>query len=159
MSFPRLVQPVLDKNCVACHAENADKAPPLDGNTFVLKKNEEGQEERHRNPYGWSNGYQSLYKMGWGKHGGVNSHIRANKTTYTVPGDVGAQASELLKFLQKGHNDVKPDKEELYKITLWLDLNTNYYGSYHEEEAQSRGELVLPRLGMPEELPPGILQE
>jgi hypothetical protein len=30
VSYPRLVQPVLDKHCVACHARNADKAPPLD---------------------------------------------------------------------------------------------------------------------------------
>jgi hypothetical protein len=29
-SYPRLVQPVLDQYCVACHKKEADKAPSLD---------------------------------------------------------------------------------------------------------------------------------
>ncbi len=32
LSFPRLMQPVLDRHCVACHKENREKkAPPLTG--------------------------------------------------------------------------------------------------------------------------------
>jgi hypothetical protein len=34
-SYPRLVQPVLDKHCVACHREHPDEAPPLDSSLAV----------------------------------------------------------------------------------------------------------------------------
>lgn len=155
LTFPRLVQPVLDKHCVACHAEK-NKTLPLDNQTWKLVKNAQGEEEKKNNSGGWSNGFTSLYAKGWGKHGGVNSHIRANKTTYSIPGQVGARASELLPFLEKGHHQVKLSEEELYRLTLWMDLNTNFYGDYHDTDKQARGELVMPRLGVPEELPKGL---
>ena len=36
-SYPRLVQPVLDKYCVACHQKNAAKAPALDRRPVEFK--------------------------------------------------------------------------------------------------------------------------
>lgn len=158
VTFPRLVQPVLDKHCVSCHAEKNTKRP-LDGNTFVTTKNPDGTEAKKNVPHGWSNGFHSLHGMGWGKHGGVNSHIRLNKTTYSVPGEVGAKASQLLPFLEKGHKEVKLSEEDLYRITLWMDLNSNFYGDYRETEKQARGELVMPLLGVPQELPKGLPEQ
>ena len=35
-SYPRLVQPVLDKHCAGCHAENPNKAPRLDREVIVV---------------------------------------------------------------------------------------------------------------------------
>ncbi|NQT89256.1 hypothetical protein HQ560_20985, partial [bacterium] len=37
-SYPRLVQPVLERNCVACHKKNADKAPRLDAEVVLYTK-------------------------------------------------------------------------------------------------------------------------
>ena len=46
----------------------------------------------------------------------------------------------------KGHHDVKLSPEELRRITLWLDCNSDFYGTYENIQAQARGELVRPVL-------------
>ena len=133
LTFPRLVQPVIDKKCLPCHVKNAKKkAPNLSGKEFVRKS-------------GWSKAFDSLKKYGWGKSGG-NGAIFNNKTSRSIPGQVGAKASRLLAHLTKpkGHHDLKLTPEELYRITLWIDCNTNFYGAYLETAKQARGELVMP---------------
>ena len=132
LTFPRLVQPVIDKKCLPCHVKNAKKkAPNLSGKAFG------------RN--GWSKAFETLHKYGWGKAGG-NGAIFSNKNSRSVPGKIGAKASKLLAHLTgpKGHNDLKLTPEELYRITLWIDCNTNFYGAYLETEKQARGGLVMP---------------
>jgi hypothetical protein len=77
----------------------------------------------------------------------------------SIAGQIGARASELLKFLgphQQGldvaphpaHEDVKLSEEEFHRIVLWLDMNANELGTYDiSEEAvakQRRGEEVWP---------------
>ena len=46
----------------------------------------------------------------------------------------------------KGIQEGKVPPEDLRRITLWLDTNCNFFGAYHDEEAQARGERVLPEL-------------
>jgi hypothetical protein len=134
LTFPRLVQPVIDKKCLPCHVKNAKKkAPNLSGKEFGRG--------------GWSKAFESLKKYGWGKSGG-NGAIFGNKTSRSIPGQVGAKASKLLAHLTnpKGHHDLKLTPEELYRITLWIDCNTNFYGAYLETAKQARGELVMPSI-------------
>jgi hypothetical protein len=128
--FPRLVQPVLDRHCVECHGTN-EKAPGLDGTMF--------------GEWGWSQSYRTLSQFAWAKHGG-NGALRINGTSYSVPGEVGARASELLRILEAGHHDVNLPEEDLHRITLWLDCNSLFYGAYHETVKQARGETVTPTL-------------
>ena len=89
--------------------------------------------------------FRSLSKYGWGKSGG-NGAIRQNKSSRSVIGDVGAGGSKLYKMLKKGHYKVKLTDEEMYRITLWLDCNTNFYGAYHETQKQGKGEVVMPTI-------------
>jgi len=124
-SYPRLVQPVLDKHCVACHAKTPDKAPNLGREPLTRK---------------WYASYANLApKYGFWNYG------QAHRTT---PGRFGARASKLYEILQKGHYDVKLSEEELHRITLWLDCCSIFYGVYEKEggEAQLRGEVVRPTL-------------
>ncbi|MEE8452189.1 MAG: hypothetical protein V3R99_09750 [Thermoguttaceae bacterium] len=145
VTFPRLVQPVLDKHCVACHAKE-EEAASLAGDRFD-------------DMLGWSDGYWGLVPCAWTKHG--NSVARSktlatllgrgdgwilNGQSYSIPGQVGARASKLLPLLEKGHYDVRLSPEELHRITLWIDCNSVFYGAYHEAERQARGELVVPVL-------------
>ncbi len=131
LQFSRLVQPVLDAKCVACH-DREDDAPSLDGNTF--------------GEHGWSQAFHSLAPFAWMKHGGNFTGIQRNKTSYSIPGDVGARASKLFAMLDAGHHDVELSQEELRRITLWLDGNSVFYGAYHDIVAQAQGERVLPHL-------------
>ncbi len=65
-----------------------------------------------------------------------------------TPGQVGARASKLYELLENGHYDVKLSKEDLHRITVWLDSYSPFYGVYEPEagKAQLRGEVVRPGL-------------
>lgn len=127
-SYPRLVQPVLDKHCVSCHAKNADKTFSLDS-TVVTK----GRQK-------WYASYHNLTpKYGFWNYG---------EAYRTQPGNFGARASKLWALLEKGHYDVKLSAEERHRIALWLDSCSIFYGVYEKEggERQLRGEVVRPTL-------------
>ncbi|MDF7826144.1 hypothetical protein P4B35_19085 [Pontiellaceae bacterium B12227] len=129
-SYPRLVQPVLDKHCVSCHDNT--HALPLD-RQIVQANLGKGKTSVFRS-------YDSLiHEYGFWKFG---DHYR------TIPGEFGARASKLYKMLKAGHSDVKLSDEELHRITVWLDSMSNFYGVYEKEGglAQLRGEIVEPTL-------------
>jgi len=123
-SYPRLVQPVLDQHCVKCHAESPKKAPNLAREPIQRK---------------WYASYSSLLPYAFTNYG---SNLR------TTPGKFGARASKLLAVLEKGHYDVKLSSEELYRLTLWLDCCSMFYGVYEKEggEAQLQGLVARPTL-------------
>ena len=127
-SYPRLVQPVLDRNCVKCHAEHPDK--PIDLSRTIVKKGR-GL---------WYASYANL-----APDYGFHDYGEGYRTT---PGEFGAHASRLYAFLQKGHHDVNLSKEDMHRLTLWLDCSSLFYGVYEKEggEAQLRGEVVKPTL-------------
>ena len=129
LTFSRLVQPVIDKHCAACHSSEKD-APGL---------------ARDPGKYGWSQAYHTLAPFAWAKHGG-NGWLSRNETSYSVPGKIGARGAKLLPLLEQGHYDVELTPEELYRITLWLDLNSNFYGVYHDLQAQAQGLYISPIL-------------
>jgi hypothetical protein len=124
-SYPRLVQPVLDKNCVPCHTKNPRKAPNLTRQPI----------QKH-----WYASYNSLAP----KYGFWN-YRNGHRTT---PGEFGARASKLYQMLQKGHNDVKLSAEDMHRIALWLDCCSIFYGVYEKEGglAQLEGKVVRPTL-------------
>ena len=131
LTFPRLVQGVLDNRCMPCHAKNK-KAPDLSG------------AKGRRN--GWSRSFETLVRYGWGKSGG-NGAINGNGGCISIPGKIGANGSKLMAMFDKGsHKDriKKIPPEELYRITLWLDCNTNFFGAYHQTDAQLAGKLIMP---------------
>ena len=141
-SYPRLVQPVLDKHCVACHREHPDEAPPLDSSLAVYPGG------------GWMNrettytqSYISLApKFGFYDYGGRG--WTDPKWYRSTPGEFGARASRLYKLLTEGHHDVQLSPEELHRIVVWLDSCSLFYGVYEQQggEAQLRGELARPTL-------------
>jgi len=131
-NFVRLVQPVLDRNCVSCHAEK--QALDLSG--------------RSEGKHGFTRSYTNLAsKYGFyfdvlngsisrGVHGGSRS----------LAGKFGARVSPLLPFLDERHYGVKLPPAEWHRVTLWLDCNSEFYGSYENTAAQARGEIVAPTL-------------
>lgn len=136
-SYPRLVQPVLDRHCVTCHAEKANEgAMPLD-KTVVEASLTNNAKQKETRVY---RSYDSLvHKYAFWEYG---DHYR------TVPGKFGAQASKLYQILKGGHYDVNLSAEEMHRITVWLDSLSNFYGVYEKEggEEQLRGEVVFPTL-------------
>ena len=37
-------------------------------------------------------------------------------------------------------------EEDFHRVTLWLDCNSEFFGAYHDTEAQARGSVVTPQL-------------
>ncbi len=131
LSYPRLVQPVLDKHCIQCH----------DGKGGDLKS----QLVLTGEPVGhFSKSYESLRKyVRWYEWGG-----KSITQIVTRPGYIGADQSVLLKILKdpihKKH--VQMSKDELQRIYIWLDANAPFYGTYESEQqlAQKNGQAVSP---------------
>jgi len=120
-SYPRLVQPVLDRNCVKCHDENkAKKAPSLAREPITNK---------------FYASYNNLVKFGFTAYGDAYR---------TLNFKFGARASKLIEMLEKGHHDVKLSEEDFHRLTLWLDCTSMFYGVFEQEpgEAQLRGEIA-----------------
>jgi cytochrome c553 len=49
-------------------------------------------------------------------------------------------------MLEKGHKNVKLSDEEMHRLALWLDSNSDFYGTYEKIEEQRRGESIAPIL-------------
>lgn len=134
-SYPRLVQPVLDRHCVGCHAKSPDKAPRLDAEPL---------------PYGAGHFFASylslMPKYGFHNYGGGD--FAQPKWYRTTPGQFGARASRLHALLQAGHHDLKLPPEDAHRLNVWLDSCSLFYGVYEKEggQAQLRGEIPQPTL-------------
>ena len=131
-SFPRLVQPVLDRHCVSCHASGGKAAAPdLRAGDWQV------------DPQNWFASYRNLRPYAF--------HLGADGPGYdawmaprSVPGQFGARASGLFTLLVKGHHGVSLSPEEMRRITLWLDANSDFFGAYENLGAQARGAIVRP---------------
>ena len=131
-NYVRLVQPVLERNCVACHQEKGalDLRGVIEGNS------------------GWTRSYNNLAeKYGFYFHvsnGSINEGIHGGSRT--TPGEFGAKAAALLSYMNERHYGVKLPDDDFHRLTLWLDCNSEFYGSYENTLAQARGQIVQPTL-------------
>ena len=131
MSYPLLVQPVLDRHCVRCH----DGQEGMGKSKLALTSN---------STKGFSRSYQNLKPfLRWYEWGGVSISQIA-----THPGRIGADESPLTKILEDATHqpELKWTDAERRRIYLWLDANAPFYGTYsHEEQlAQREGRAVPP---------------
>jgi len=131
-NYVRLVQPVLDRNCVSCHREKGalDLSGVIEGT------------------HGWVRSYNNLAeKYGFYFHvrnGSINTGIHGGSRT--IPGEFGAKASRLLEYTNEQHYGVRLSEADLHRLVLWLDCNSEFYGSYENTRAQARGQIVQPTL-------------
>jgi predicted esterase len=124
-SYPRLVQPVLDRHCVICHDGKEPKRP-------VLTSEPEGV---------FTKSYNSLVNRvsfsAWGRP-------EQNFEPMTEPLRFGAAASPLMQMLDRGHGDVKLTPEEQERLCTWIDANALFYGTFdvNEQKKQLAGEVI-----------------
>lgn len=158
VTFPRLVQPVLDKHCVACHAEHAEEAPSLargakwerygteyydQARSRVVESIPHDQWARESYKYVWYDSYANLYPYVrdacFVKHG-------PEEGARTRPGTFGARASRLYQLLQDGHYEVELNDEERHRIALWIDTNCRFFGATRHLMRQAMGRRVMPEI-------------
>jgi len=130
-NYVRLVQPVLDRHCVACHQEK--NGPNLTG-TLSAKDFTMSYDVLTKEHGFYFNSFAGC--MDQKVHGGSR----------TTAGAFGARASKLLKQLDAGHHGVKLPAGDLRRLTLWLDCNSDFLGAYHAVQEQRLGKVVHPIL-------------
>ena len=114
-NYMQLVKiPVFDRKCAPCHMEHA-KAPDMSYRSLA------------RNDVAFSQPGEDN-SLSWVGVGGSR----------TTPGKVGAHASGLMKSLatRPEHERVELTPDELRRITLWLDLNSNEIGWVGNDRSQ-----------------------
>ena len=126
LSYPILVQPLLDQKCASCH--NAEK--PEGG--VVLTGEIDGT---YTKSYNALINYVSFTY--WGAPDG-------NKEPRTEPDAFGARPSKLTQILESGHYDVELTPEEWERLNVWIDANALFYGTFNVEDQakQQRGERI-----------------
>ncbi|HHX02421.1 MAG TPA: hypothetical protein GX739_07135 [Firmicutes bacterium] len=128
MSFPILIQPILDEKCVSCHNGTDHR---LDLRGIV------GQ-------YNWYVSYINLERYVFI----FDTHYRGNwdqNYPRTEPGIFGARQSRLYHKLQSGHGNLTP--EELHRFVIWMDSHVlPFFGDYYNVQEQLQGTEVEPVL-------------
>jgi hypothetical protein len=125
-SFAHLVAPVFRKTCLPCHTSQGKGIQDFSYNAL----------EPHAFYLDASDFCRLLNPL----HGGSRS----------IPGMVGAHVSPMGKALleksvhQQAIKDGTISKDDVTRVMLWLDMNSNELGAYENEEAQRRGEIVWP---------------
>jgi hypothetical protein len=135
--FPKLIQPILDKQCAACHREK--QACGFD-TKIVTVETPRSRVHTAR----WTQAYASLAPFAFAFEGMTGREYQQG--VRTTPGEFGARASRLYQLLQDGHYDVRLTEDELHRIVVWLDCNSNFFGAYEDEQRQLDGEFVSPIL-------------
>jgi hypothetical protein len=145
-SFPKEIQPILDRNCVKCHKGESPDLP------FSLTSHENIDEQSKRK---WSDSYMALTQAkknagsiapgdvsfsGWPGRV-VNWAGTQSPPEMLPPYFAGAAKSKLIAMLAKGHKKVKLSTEDLEKIAAWIDLYVPYCGDYTEANAWSDDEV------------------
>jgi hypothetical protein len=131
LSFPLLVQPVLDDHCVHCHDGREGE-----GKSKLALTREPAK--------GFSRSYVSLRPyLRWYEWGGASISQIA-----TYPGRIGADESPLARILEDDTHgpELHWSEAERGRIYLWLDANVPFYGTYNPEEqlAQRQGQSLPP---------------
>lgn len=130
LSYPRLVQPILDRHCVRCHNGTEGK----DQSALALT----GEPTQH-----FTRSYDNLKPfVRWHEWGSASI-----SQTATRPGHGGADESRLAQILDdRTHAPLGLPDGERRGLYLWLDANAPFYGVYSEREqlAQRNGEAIAP---------------
>ena len=165
-SFPKEIQPILDRNCIRCH-DDRSRARHLAGaaDETPAEASPDSSPERAfsllagttidpRAKRQWSDAYLALTnatfegKKDKGSFRGTSNEMVNWISVQSAPEmlppyDSGAARSRLISILDKGHYEVKLSREEMDKIACWIDLLVPYCGDYTEANAWSEAERAM----------------
>ncbi len=109
LDFPRDIQPILDRHCVACH--NPDRR---EGKIDLT-----GDHTARYSISYWTIRVHNLVSDG-------RNEPRGNRPPYSY----GSAASRLMKLVDGSHYGVKLSPFELKTLRLWIDTSACYPGTY-----------------------------
>jgi hypothetical protein len=110
--YQKVIQPIFNKNCVSCHAMDAESGIDLRG---VCDANKVPESYRTL----ITKGLVDYFDMGWGQ-----PHTKTEAMTF------GSLKSKLIKLLSEGHQDIKLTRDEMHAVKCWIDLNCPLWPDY-----------------------------
>jgi len=120
LSFPKHVQPILDKRCVSCHTQGHKSGLDLRANPTYSS----GGKRDFNASYSKLTNKQGQY-VDW-----ISQYEKAApRTKFPVP---GSSTSPLAKKLIEGHRPDDMTDDELNVILVWIDMMVPHAGSYSE---------------------------
>ncbi|MEI7728615.1 MAG: SUMF1/EgtB/PvdO family nonheme iron enzyme [Verrucomicrobiota bacterium] len=132
-SYPREVQPVMDKYCVSCHDGQAradgKQVPDLRGTVKITdyRSVTPGNGGTHAGKF--SVGYAELHR--YVRRPGIESDYHVLE-----PMEFHADTTDLVQLLKAGHYNVKLDSEAWDRLITWIDMNCPYHATWSEELAK-----------------------
>lgn len=125
-SYPHQVEPIVQANCASCHTGDEAVEPVL--STELLKdwQNRLGGANRHAwHEGGWGGKFSLSYAelVRYVRRPGLESDMGV-----LVPREFGANTTELVQMLKKGHHGVELTNQEWQTLYRWIDFNSPYYG-------------------------------
>lgn len=132
-SFPKHIQPILDRHCTKCHDETHA--------SLDLRPETYFDDDAKRT---WHKSYYALTSND------ITTWVDAmGPPTMIAPYSTGSHKSRLSDTLEAGHNDISITEEEKRTIYCWIDLGVPYAGSYTEglgEKAREKYLSTMPKL-------------
>ena len=128
MGFKRVVQPLLDRQCIRCHdgGSGSDHASDLRGLKMVqaptLYDRDEGPQHQVSDSF-----LSLLPQVNYVKVGGY----QGSKLPFK-PGTSGSRVSPLMKLLAKDHHGLRLPPADWQALASWIDCNAPYFGAYEE---------------------------
>lgn len=127
MSYPRLIQPILDRSCVSCHDGTENAAKPNLSSTPA---------EMFTASY---NGLEPYIRMHFWNEGTI-------ARIASLPGEAAADMSPLTKIIDDENHGDKIELSDADRRTLyfWLDANSTFYGTADPDDMKRQllGEAV-----------------
>jgi hypothetical protein len=124
-SYPRLVQPVLDRNCVKCHDGKDPRRAVLTGELEGAFTKSYNALVSHVSFSAWNRPEQNFEPL-------------------TEPLRFGALGSPLSRMLEKAPCKVALTPEDEERLNTWMDANALFYGTFdvNEQQKQLAGQLI-----------------
>lgn len=150
INYERLVQPVLDRYCGACHQRDGKARGKLD---LTLRPGFQFYKEPYPTLVGWAN-YSGAPNSGMPGIAGAlmcENYEQSDPASYATirPMTSLSYTSRLIRIARgedPGHPDLKVDTESLRRLVAWVDANCPYRG---EEDLRAIPDSTLTWLPVP----------
>ena len=131
LGYEWLIQPILDRRCVRCHAGDEPKA----GLDLAATRAKDGFVQSFRSLFG--------YRRGASKPGKplVSVSNRFSGASISKLKEFGSHRSRLIEALLTGkqHKDVKLTDDEWLALVTWIDANAPYHDTFYNRRPPDGG--------------------
>jgi hypothetical protein len=142
-SFPKRIQPILDKHCVQCHKVGGKAGKyVLTSETVHYKRSQRNWARSYLTLTGTPDRRRELHEERGRANKIVNWINNSSEPTMIPPGHGGSTRSKLMLLNDPRESpcpaDIKLSRKELDLLAAWIDMVVPYCGDYVEANAWSR---------------------